>query len=54
MLKLTFETVKGTENQSNYYDQELADALIEIWRIRNLMSKEQREKLLALPKEKFV
>jgi hypothetical protein len=41
-------------NGSNYYDEELANALIEIWRIRSLMSTEQRDRILALTKEKFL
>lgn len=47
---ITIQEEKG----SNYYDEELAKALVEIWRARRSWTPEQRERIVAIAKESYI
>lgn len=47
---ITIQEEKG----SNYYDEELAKALVEIWRARHSWTPEQRERIIAITKESYL
>lgn len=42
------------EKGSTHYDEELANALVEIWRARNNWTPEQRERIIAITKESYI
>ena len=42
------------EKGSIYYDEELAKDLVELWRARNSLTPEQRERIHAITQEKYV